>query len=427
MLVPVLGIIIFLMRSLSNYAYKILRRIAFPRLAGSIEEERAREIIVDELSKLGLSVSQQSFNLWTFKPGDGRVVLKNRVFKAVPYGNTKPFDEEGEVIYVEDVDYLSQDVKGKIVVTYGRVRGEGYERLIEKGVKGLISISPPERGFSFSSISQRFVEEGRVIPALVVDYDTGLKLKESEGKRVRIQGNTEYYKGTAVNIITEIKGTDKPDEIILLCGHYDSVAISPGATDNGGGSAILVALAKYFSKRRPRRTLRFVWFSGEELGLLGSQAYVEEIKDELKKIKMVINLDVAGDPIGENGAMCISDKDTVNFVSILSKEKGIPFKVRLDIYSSDSMPFALYGVPSINLARFGGKGSFYIHSHDDRVNYTGVSGLSPVLEMAVNIVERLDNSVIFPLERKISGELREKIEDYFKKMQGKKVEVKWEK
>jgi hypothetical protein len=58
------------------------------------------------------------------------------VFKAVPYGNTKPFDEEGEVIYVEDVDYLSQDVKGKIVVTYGRVRGEGYEKLIEKGVKG---------------------------------------------------------------------------------------------------------------------------------------------------------------------------------------------------------------------------------------------------------------------------------------------------
>jgi len=125
--------------------------------------------------------------------------------------------------------------------------------------------------------------------------------------------------------------------------------------------------------------------------------------------------------------MCISDKDTVNFVSILSKEKGIPFKVKLDIYSSDSMPFALYGVPSINLARFGGKGSFYIHSHDDRFSYTGLSGLSPVLEMALSIIERLDSSVIFPLERKISTELKEKIEDYFKKMQGKKVEVKWEK
>jgi len=415
------------MRSLSNYAYKILRKISFPRLAGSIEEERAREIIVDELSRLGLPVSQHSFSLWTFKPGDGRVILKGKLYKAIPYGNTRPFEEEGEITYVEDVDYLSQDVKGKIVVTYGRVRGEGYEKLFEKGVKGLISISPPERGFSFSSVSQRFVEEGKVIPALVVEYDVGLKLKEAEGERVKIIGSTEYYKGMAVNIITEIKGSEKPDEVILLCGHYDSVAISPGATDNGGGSAILLALAKYFSKRRPKRTLKFVWFSGEELGLLGSQAYVEEIKDELKKIKMVINLDVAGDPIGENGAMCISDKDTVNFVSILSKEKGIPFKVKLDIYSSDSMPFALYGVPSINLARFGGKGSFYIHSHDDRFSYTGLSGLSPVLEMALSIIERLDSSVIFPLERKISTELKEKIEDYFKKMQGKKVEVKWEK
>ncbi|MDI6851343.1 MAG: M20/M25/M40 family metallo-hydrolase [bacterium] len=415
------------MRSLTNYAYRILREISFPRLAGSEGEEKAREIIVEELSKLGVPVSEHSFSLWTFRSGDGRITLKNRLFKAIPYGNTKPFDEEGEITYVEDLDYLSQDVKGKIVVTYGRVRGESYERLIEKGVKGLISISPPERGFSFSSISQRFVEEGKVIPALVVEYDTGLKLKEAEGERVKIQGSTEYYKGTAVNIITEIKGSKKPDEIILLCGHYDSVAISPGATDNAGGSAILLALAKHFSRRKPKRTLRFVWFSGEELGLLGSQAYVEEIKDELKKIKMVINLDVAGDPIGENGAMCISEKDTLNFVSILSKEKGIPFKTRLDIYSSDSMPFALYGVPSINLARFGGKGSFYIHSHNDRFSYTGASGLAPVIEMTLSIVERLDNSVIFPLERRISGDLKGKIEDYFKKMQGKKVEVRWEK
>ncbi len=414
------------MQNLSKYAYKILRQLSFPRLAGSESEEKAREIIVSELRDLNLPVKEQSFSLWTFKPGKGEVTLKGKSYEAVPYGNTKPFSTEGHILYVENPDYLdNRDLNDKIILTYGRVRGEAYEKLWSKGIKGIISISQPLVGFSFSSISQRFVDEDKIIPALVVDYETGLKLKENEGSPVKMEGTTAVYKGTSVNIITEIEGSKDPDEIILVCAHYDSVAISPGATDNGGGSAIALALARYFAKRSPSRTLRFVWFSGEELGLLGSQAYVEENKESLEKIKMVINLDVAGDPIGQNSALCISEKDTVSFVSILSKEKGIPFNVKLDIYSSDSMPFALYGIPSINLARFGGKGTFYIHSHSDKLNYVSKDGLSPVFNMALNILERLDSSVVFPLERKISGELKEKIQEYFKRMQGKKVEVKW--
>lgn len=414
------------MRDFSRYAFNILKELSFPRLAGSDGEERARDIIVTHLRGMDLPVKEESFELWTFKPGNGRIRLNGKNLKAIPYGNSKPFKLKGSTVYVEDVDFAGRKVREKIVVTYGGVRGSSYEKLLEKGVKGIVSISPPEKGFAFSSISQRFVSEGKVIPALIVDYESGLRIKENEGKEIEMEGATEFFKGSSVNLITEIKGGKVPEEIILLCGHYDSVAISPGATDNGGGSAILVALAKYFSIKRPSRTLRFVWFSGEELGLLGSQAYVENIKDELKKIQMVINIDVAGDPLGENSAMCIAERDTLNFISFLAKEKDIPFKTKLDIYSSDAMPFALYGVPSINLARFGGKGSFYIHSHSDKLKFTSPSGLKSVLNMALNAVERLDKSAIFPLERKISKDLKEKIEDYFKRMQGKKVEVKWE-
>jgi hypothetical protein len=415
------------MKDLSIYALNILRRISFPRLAGSEGEERAREFISSELRDVGLPVSEQSFSLWTFKPGRGSVLINSKNFSAVPYGNSKPFETEGILHYVEDPDFCGDEIKDKIAIIYQGVRGRQYEKLLDKGVKGLISISPPERGFSFTSISQRFIEEGKVIPALVVDYETGLYLKNNVGRSVRISGETSHFKGSAVNVIAEIKGKTRPEEIIVVCGHYDSVAISPGATDNAGGSAIMLALARYFSKKSLSRTLRFIWFSGEELGLLGSQAYVENLKEEIAKIRLVLNLDVAGDPIGENKAICISEKDLLYYMQILSKEIGVPLKAEANIYSSDSMPFAIYGVPSVNLFRTGGKGTFYIHSHFDRKNNVNKDGLRPLIDLSKNLIERVQSSKIFPFERKISPELKEKIMDYFERMQGKKIELKWEK
>lgn len=414
------------MRDFSSYALSVLKSISFPRLAGTRGEDLAREFITAELRKLNLPVKEESFPLWTFEPGDGYVELNGRKFKAIPYGNSKPFSVEGLISYVDNVEFLGNEVKDRIVLVYQGLRGSQYEKLLEKGVKGLISVSPPERGFSFVSISQRFVEEGKILPSLIVDYDTGLLLKKNEGRVVRIHGSTSCFKGNASNIIVEIKGKIYPDEIIVVCGHYDSVAISPGATDNAAGSAILLALAKYYSRMPLPRTLRLIWFSGEELGLLGSQAYVENIKDEIKKLKFVLNLDVAGDPLGENKAMCISEKDVCSYINILSKEVGIPFKSELGVYSSDSMPFAIYGVPSVNLFRTGGKGTFYIHSHSDKKTFVDKDGLKPILDFSIYLIDRLQHSKLFPFERKISPELKEKIIDYFQRMQGKKIELKWE-
>jgi len=414
------------MRDLSNYAFRFLKRISFPRLTGSPEEKRARDIIEEELGKLNIPISEHPFPIWTFNPGEGALYLDGRKIPAVPYGNTKPFEMDGELYYLEDVDFAGKEVKGKIVLTYEGIRGSKYEKLLEKGVKGLIKISEPEKEFQFSSISQRFVEEDKVIPALIVDYESGLLLLNHVGKRVKMVGSTSYFKGEGVNIVAEIRGSDLEDEVVVICGHYDSVAISPGATDNAGGSSIMMALARYFSKVKPRRTFRFIWFSGEELGLVGSQAYVESIKDEIKRVKLVLNLDVAGDPIGENRAHVISEKDLQFYFSAFAKELGIPCKVNLSIYSSDSMPFSLYGVPSLNLFRAGGKGSFFIHSHYDHKRYTSPQGLKPILDLSLKFLERLSESKVFPFERKISPELKDKIVEYFKRMQGKKVELKWE-
>src|SRR5207245_6484561 len=91
--------------------------------------------------------------------------------------------------------------------------------------------------------------------------------------------NKEYPEGTtAYNAIGEIPGTDKRDEIVILGGHYDSWHDATGATDNGTGSSMMLEAARILASlhAKPRRTIRVALWSGEEEGLLGSLAYVEQ-------------------------------------------------------------------------------------------------------------------------------------------------------
>ncbi len=96
---------------------------------------------------------------------------------------------------------------------------------------------------------------------------------------------TEVY-----NTVAEIRGSQKPDEIVILGAHLDSWDLGEGTTDNGTGSMIVLEAARALQKLglRPKRTIRFVLFSGEEQGLVGSRAYVAAHKDELPKISAAL-------------------------------------------------------------------------------------------------------------------------------------------
>ena len=88
---------------------------------------------------------------------------------------------------------------------------------------------------------------------------------------------------SAQNVIGEIEGAVHPEQVVLVGAHLDSWDLSPGATDDGTGVAAVIAAARaiHASGVRPDRTIRFVLFTGEEQGLLGSHAYVEQHRAEL--------------------------------------------------------------------------------------------------------------------------------------------------
>jgi len=149
----------------------------------------------------------------------------------------------------------------------------------------LIRVNDAGREFrQIRAFNNRTFDVSKVLPTVVMsneDYGritriladgTDVTLEFNIVNRVYPEGKTSY------NTVAEIPGTDKADEVIMLGGHLDSWHAATGATDNAIGCAIMMEAARILKTLgvKPRRTIRVALWSGEEEGLLGSQAYVKE-------------------------------------------------------------------------------------------------------------------------------------------------------
>ena len=122
------------------------------------------------------------------------------------------------------------------------------------------------------------------IPVVLVGREHAARLTGLRDVRLRISiVNQIRERVRAENVVAEIRGSDRPDEIVLLGAHLDSWGLGTGANDNGVNVALVLDTARAFRELglRPRRTIRFVLFSGEEQGQCGSNAYVERHRSEL--------------------------------------------------------------------------------------------------------------------------------------------------
>jgi hypothetical protein len=110
--------------------------------------------------------------------------------------------------------------------------------------------------------------------------------------RIEIDISNKIIPGplTVYNTVGEIKGSEKPEECVILGAHLDSWDLAQGTTDNGTGTCVVLEAARILAKSgvTPKRTIRFVLFTGEEQGLYGSKAYVAKHKDELPRVSMCL-------------------------------------------------------------------------------------------------------------------------------------------
>src|SRR5690554_109789 len=277
--------------------YIILQELSFERLAGSNNEKRGAEVIISNLKQLGLKVKRESFGLNSFDTGKGKLTIDDKQFEVVPFGLNKDCRVEGEFLFLENPEILKQNkgrYRGKIVAAYGFSR-QLLESIQDQELAAYISISRPERKASSSSHRQKTFKDGYTNSA-TMSYEDGIKAARLSGRIGVLKITQDVSEKKATNLIVDIEGTDPDDNLTYLVAHYDSVARSPGASDNGGGTVSLIKIAEYFINNRPKRNLRLIFFSGEELGLLGSQHYVASHEEEvIKKGSLVLNIDVSGD------------------------------------------------------------------------------------------------------------------------------------
>jgi carboxypeptidase Q len=126
--------------------------------------------------------------------------------------------------------------------------------------------------------------------ALLYRLATAAAKGEGTPPRVELEITNTFVPGpiAVYNTVGEVKGSEKPDEFVVVGAHLDSWDLAQGTTDNGTGSTVTLEVARAIAKLAkegspPKRTIRFVLFTGEEQGLYGSKRYVERHKDEMPK------------------------------------------------------------------------------------------------------------------------------------------------
>lgn len=407
--------------------HQLLKKLDFERLAGTDGESHGREVICNYLSGLGLKPIVEAFEIKGFDSGTATISIAGKSYEATPYGLCGDIDLEGELVFLENADILKLNpgVYDDKIVLFFHSGTRLYELFEHTRVKAFIGISAPGKtAFSFSHRQNREAKD--IFPAAMIRYDFAEKILKHSGKLARLKISQKSETKTAHNIVLDIKGTHADRNLTLLVGHYDTVARSHGACDNAAGTVCLMKAAEYFSKNPPRRDLRIIWFSGEELGLLGSFAYAEAHEAELlQSLKLVINVDLAGDPIGRNAMMVLGTRELMGYADGILRENSLLFDAKLSIYSSDCMPFSVYEIPSINLARTGGKALSYGHTADDVAKNTNEYGLKDVYLASINLLSHILNAGIYPINKEIDDSLRDKVESYLWQSRLQKPDLKW--
>jgi Zn-dependent M28 family amino/carboxypeptidase len=222
------------------------------------------------------------------------------------------------------------------------------------------------------------------IPAIGTSFELGQTLA---GATVSISVDAVSEFRETENVIAEIRGGRTANNVVMVGAHLDSVPEGPGINDNGSGSAAILEVAKLMSKAKPTNTVRFAWWGAEELGLFGSQAYVDSLSEaELDRIALYLNFDMVGSP---NFARFVYDGDQSTFPETLVPipdgsaeiedvfetfytDRGLAFEDTAFDGRSDYEAFALANIPAGGLFT----GAEGIKSPAQAALYGGTAGVA---------------------------------------------------
>lgn len=275
-----------------------------------------------------------------------------------------------------------------------------------EGAAGVIRDGAKEFALFTMSGSPRAISP---LPQIVVANETYAQfqrlLARHEPVRIEADVRNSFTRDTlqVSNTVAEIRGTERPDEVVLLGAHLDSWDVGTGATDNATGSIAVLEAARILAASgvHPRRTIRFVLFGGEEEGLFGSQAYAAAHKSELAKYQAVLVLDNGS---GRITGMALQGRDELRdmWQDLFAPISPLgPFAVRSgNKGGTDHLSFIPYGVPGFNYDQLGRGYNHTHHSQVDVYDHTAPGDIAQAATvMAVNAWQLADMPELLPRTR----------------------------
>jgi carboxypeptidase Q len=356
------------------------------RLTGSENGSKAEEYTYNKFKEYGYdNVAYQTFEVEAWARGTVALEIDTEAIKVVTLGHSPIIaDVTGDIIDMGnglEADYAAnpEAVMDKISLVYINIlegspegvtnlhRSEKTSLAMKYGAIGIIIINQVPNGVLLTgtaSVTGALIP----IPAVCIGMEDGMALKEKL-KRQKVLAHVEMTNKSDVikarNVVATLLGSELPKEEIVIGGHLDSWDLAKGAIDNGIGSFAVLDIARAFKANnlQPKRTIKFIMFMGEEQGLLGSKYLVNQAiaNNTIENIKYMMNLDMAGNPIGMNaGGQLENENFFTELGGAIQQQDTIyqnTFSNRSGLHS-DHQPFMLEGVPILS-----------VHSNLDRSIY----------------------------------------------------------
>jgi carboxypeptidase Q len=379
----------------SDYAYRQVAHLSNnigPRLTGSAQAAKSVEYVASELKAIGCEVQlervlaphwvrgEETAALVQF-PGQAANTTQKIVLCALgPSVATPPSGIEAEVIVVRNFDELKslprEKVAGKIVLfnfpfdkqmaaegrggeAYGEAvvyRADGPSAAARQGAVACLIRSVGGADYRLPHTGQTdYAMDAPKIPAGAVtaeDADLIADLVRQGPVRMKLVLSPQTLPDVeSANVIGDIKGTEHPEQVIIVSGHLDSWDLGTGAIDDGAGVAVSMEAANLIQKLhlKPKRTIRVIAWMNEENGLAGSKQYEKDHEKEWMNHFAAMETDGgAGHPLGINIKAKPEVKKTLAPVAAILQESGAGMLSLVEHCGADIGPMEKAGVPAFS-------------------------------------------------------------------------------
>lgn len=415
-----------------NHIHYLSEKIG-PRVKGSRAEKIAADYIRNEFLHLGLDVFEQEFPVdYTTAVDYSLDIIEPPIGPSCccPILLTPDTPRGGitsEIVYIEGIDdpQMGPQLEGKIVLWFcTALRGFDFPQMVKYRPAAVLAITPaPGVKVRHEERAVSSFSPYKPVPCFWIDWEEGMRLVRAGARKAHLSLHTEITSSTSQNIIAQLKGSEFPDDIIVVGGHYDCPPGVPGASDNASGVGLTLELARLYSQRGSKRTLRFAAWGSEEVRFKGSITYLEDLVKQDRLIKTLagfekqdrtildkhlfyLNMDVLGMPLGQNACYVLAPPKVETTLQELCNELGTPHKFYHQWYGSDHELFAGAGIPSINLTREG-PAAAYIHTIDDTMDMINAQQLLRVGSFIDTFIkETAAESENWPFDRQVPEESR---------------------